>query len=68
MVREPTRLVELAVQAGPGRLANAAKRHMQQGGLRLDGRPHSATDRLVDPAELPALLSLGKRKVRLAAS
>jgi len=65
LVREPTSLVDLAVQAGLADSRNAAKRHARDHALRLNGEPQSA-DRLVDPGELPALLSLGKRKVRLA--
>ncbi len=64
VVREPTGLVELAVQAGLVDSKNAAKRHIQTGGLKLDGQTQS-TDRVVDPSELPLLLSVGKRKVRL---
>jgi tyrosyl-tRNA synthetase len=66
VVREPTGLVELAVQAGLVDSKNAAKRHIQTGGLKLDGQTQS-TDRVVDPSELPLLLSVGKRKVRLVA-
>ncbi|HLZ27012.1 MAG TPA: tyrosine--tRNA ligase [Chloroflexota bacterium] len=65
-VRVPTGLVELAVQAGLAESRNAAKRHLQTGGFKLDGQTQS-TERLVDPSELPLILSLGKRKVRLVA-
>ena len=65
-MRAPTGLVELAVQAGLVDSKNAAKRHIQTGGLKLDGQTQS-TERIVDPSELPVLLSLGKRKVRLVA-
>ena len=64
VVREPTGLVELAVQAGLVDSKNAAKRHIQSGGLKLDGQTQS-TDRIVDPSELPLMLSLGKRKILL---
>ena len=63
-VAEPTGLVELAVTARLAASKNEAKRQIKDGGLRLDGEPQ-ATDRVVDPADLPAMLSLGKRKVRL---
>jgi tyrosyl-tRNA synthetase len=65
-LRAPTGLVELAVQAGLVDSKNAAKRHLQTGGLKLDGQTQS-TERVVDPSELPLLLSVGKRKVRLVA-
>jgi tyrosyl-tRNA synthetase len=65
-VEQPTGLVELAVQAGLVSSKNDAKRHIREGGLRLDGQPQT-TDRVVSPSELPALISLGKRKVRLVA-
>src|SRR6266568_3536865 len=66
VVREPTRLSDLAVQAGLVDSRNAAKRHLQSGALKLDDVAQT-TDREVDPSELPKLLSLGKRKVRLTA-
>jgi tyrosyl-tRNA synthetase len=64
VVHAPTSLVDLAVQAGLVDSRNAAKRHAREGGLRLNGEQQPA-DRTVDPSELPALISLGKRKVRL---
>ncbi|HEX8967527.1 MAG TPA: tyrosine--tRNA ligase, partial [Chloroflexota bacterium] len=67
VVATPIGLVELAVRAGLAESNNDAKRHIRQGGIRLDGQPQ-ATDRVVDPAELPALLSRGKRSVRLVAT
>jgi tyrosyl-tRNA synthetase len=67
VVGEPTRLSDLAVKAGLVDSRNAAKRQLQAGGLRLKGEVQS-TDRVVEPAELPALLSLGKRKVQLVAA
>jgi tyrosyl-tRNA synthetase len=66
VVSEPSGLVELAVRAGLVESRNAAKRHIQTGGLKLDGEGQAA-ERVVDPSELPLLLSLGKRKVRLVA-
>jgi len=66
VVREPTRLIDLAIQAGLVDSRNAAKRHLQSGALKLD-EVAQAADRIVDPAELPILLSLGKRSVRLLA-
>ena len=64
VLREPTRLSEIAVQARLVDSRNAAKRHLQSGALKLDDVPQT-TDREIDPTELPKLLSLGKRKVRL---
>lgn len=66
VVREPTRLVELALQASLVESRNGAKRQLQSGGLKLDDISQTV-DRLVDPSELPMLLSLGKRRVRLVA-
>jgi tyrosyl-tRNA synthetase len=67
VVRQPKRLEELAVEAGLVDSLSDAKRHIRQGGLRLNGQPQ-ARDRIVDPSELPLLLSLGKRSVRLIAN
>jgi tyrosyl-tRNA synthetase len=64
VLRAPTLLVDALLQAGLVESRNAAKRHIRDGGVRLDGEAVTA-DRAIDPAELPRLLSLGKRKVRL---
>jgi tyrosyl-tRNA synthetase len=64
VVGVPTRLEEVAVQAGLVDSLSEAKRHIRQGGIRLNGHTQER-DRVVDPAELPLLLSLGKRKVQL---
>ncbi len=63
-VSQPTGLVELAVATGLAESNNDAKRQIRQGGIRLDGEPQS-TDRVVEPSELPKLLSRGKRSVKL---
>jgi tyrosyl-tRNA synthetase len=65
-VGEPVGLVELAVRAGLAESNNDAKRQIRQGGIRLDDEAQ-ATDRVVDPSELPKLLSRGKRSVKLIA-
>jgi tyrosyl-tRNA synthetase len=65
-VAQPTSIVDLIVKAGLADSKNSAKRLIQGGGVRFDDQRISA-DRVVDPSELPALLSVGKRKVRLAA-
>jgi tyrosyl-tRNA synthetase len=64
VVTQPTGLVELAVQTGLAESNNDAKRQIRAGGIRLDGEPQS-TDRIVEPNELPKLLSRGKRSVKL---
>jgi len=66
-VRRPTSVVDLAVETGLAGSKNAAKRHIQGGGLRFKDQRVDLADRVVEPSELPALLSLGKRKVRLVA-
>ncbi len=64
-VREPAGVVELAVANGLAESNNEAKRLIRQGGIRLDGQP-VATDYVVQPSELPKVLSRGKLKsVRL---
>jgi len=65
-VSAATRLEELAVTAGLVDSLSEAKRQIRQAGLRLDGEPQGR-DRVVEPSELPLLLSLGKRKVLLVA-
>ncbi|HEY3057362.1 MAG TPA: tyrosine--tRNA ligase [Chloroflexota bacterium] len=64
VVSRPTRLEELALEAGLVESLSDAKRQIRAGGLRVNGQPQER-DRVVDPAELPLLLSLGKRKVQL---
>jgi tyrosyl-tRNA synthetase len=63
-VMAPTNVLDLAVQAGLARSRNAAKQYVRDGALRLDGIKVDA-DRTVARNELPALLSVGNRKVRL---
>jgi tyrosyl-tRNA synthetase len=65
-VLEPTRVSDLLQRARFVNSRRDSKRHLESGGVSL-GDEKLATDRLVDPAELPKLLSLGKRKVRLVA-
>src|SRR5262249_26230350 len=67
VVDSPTRLSDLTVRAGLAESRNAAKRHIQAGAVRLGDRPETL-DREVSLAELPALLSLGKRKIRLTSA
>jgi tyrosyl-tRNA synthetase len=64
-VRAPTGLVELSVQAGLAETNNEAKRLIRQGGIKLGGQ-QVGTDYVVQPAELPKVLSRGKlRSVNL---
>jgi tyrosyl-tRNA synthetase len=65
-VMQPTGLVELSVLTGLAESNNDAKRQIRQGGIKLGGEPQS-TDRIVEPRELPKLLSRGKRSVKLVA-
>jgi tyrosyl-tRNA synthetase len=67
VVRQPTSVVDLAVEAGLVESRNAAKRQIQGGGLRIDDQKVDSSDRVIDLKDLPALLSVGKRKIRLVA-
>jgi tyrosyl-tRNA synthetase len=64
-VGAPMGLVELSVQAGLAETNNEAKRLIRQGGIKLGGQ-QVATDYVVQPSELPRVLSRGKlRSVNL---
>jgi tyrosyl-tRNA synthetase len=65
-VVEPTRVADLLQQASFVSSRRDAKRQLESGGVSL-GDERLTSDRLVEPAELPKLLSLGKRKIRLIA-
>jgi tyrosyl-tRNA synthetase len=65
-VVEPTRVADLLQQASFVSSRRDAKRQLESGGVSL-GDERVTVDRLVDPRELPKLLSLGKRKIRLVA-
>jgi tyrosyl-tRNA synthetase len=67
VVREPRRVGELALEAGLVNSLSDAKRLIRQEGIRL-GAKAVERDRVVDPGELPLLLSVGKRSVNLIAS
>jgi tyrosyl-tRNA synthetase len=61
---EPMPLPDLLVAAGLCRSKSQGRRLVQQGGVRLDGRPVEEVDLVVPPAE--AVLQVGKRRfVRL---
>ena len=64
--RLPRAWKSVLVAAGLVDSLSEAKRQIRQGGVRLNGEPQGR-DRLVEPSELPLLLSLGKRKVQLVA-
>jgi tyrosyl-tRNA synthetase len=65
VVSAPTGLVELAVSTGLAESNNDAKRLIRQGGIKLGGQ-QVATDYVVDPGELPKVLSRGRlRSVNL---
>ena len=66
-VSAPTSVLDLAIQAGLAKSRGNAKYFAREGALRLDD-VKVAAERVVDPAELPALLSVGNRKVRLVAT
>ncbi len=63
VVQEATGLIDLLVAAGLADSRSDGKRLLKGGGVRLDGAAQPA-DREVALSELPALLSVGKRKVR----
>jgi tyrosyl-tRNA synthetase len=63
-VAGPRDLVDLVAETGLAPSKSEAKRLLRGGGVRLGGVTEKA-DRQVDPSELPALLRVGKRSVRL---
>jgi tyrosyl-tRNA synthetase len=64
-VAAPTGLVEVSVQTGLAETNNEAKRLIRQGGIKLGGQ-QVGTDYVVQPSELPKVLSRGKlRSVNL---
>jgi tyrosyl-tRNA synthetase len=66
-VAEPTRVTQVLVSSGLASSLGEARRKIAEGGVRLAGVKVESHERLIDPSELPALISLGKRKVRLEA-
>jgi tyrosyl-tRNA synthetase len=65
-VEAPTGVLDLALQAGLVSSRREAKRQAQARALRLDRQP-VGEERVVQPGELPKLLSLGKRSIQLVA-
>ncbi len=63
-VDQPTSLYDLLAAAGLADSKSDAKRLVKGGGVSL-GDERQLADRTVDPAELPTLLRVGKRRVRL---
>lgn len=61
---QPARLAELLVQHGLATSRREAKQLIQGGGVRLDGVPQP-TDRELRLEELPHLLTVGKRRIRI---
>src|SRR5262249_16263848 len=61
VVSAPTGVVELAVATGLAESNNDAKRQIRQGGIKLAGVV-VGTDYVVDPGELPKVLSRGKMR------
>jgi tyrosyl-tRNA synthetase len=66
-VSAPRRVEELALEAGLVDSLSDAKRLIRQNGIRLAGKPVER-DRVVNPNELPLILSVGKRSVNLVAA
>ena len=65
MVQAPMGVVELAVAAGLAESNNQAKNLIRQGGIKLGGQ-NVGTDYVVQPSDLPKVLSRGKlRSVNL---
>ncbi|HET6320041.1 MAG TPA: tyrosine--tRNA ligase [Chloroflexota bacterium] len=64
VLREPRAVEQLALEAGLVKSLSEAKRLIAQNGIRLDGQP-VGRDRVIEPDELPLLLSVGKRSVKL---
>ena len=67
VVATPTNVVDLAVQAGLAKSRGNAKYFVREGALRFNDVKVVDAERVVDPSELPGLLSVGNRKVRLVA-
>lgn len=64
LLTEPTKLVDVLAESGLADSRNQAKKLLAGGGVRL-GNAKQTADRVVDTNELPALLRVGKRTVRL---
>jgi tyrosyl-tRNA synthetase len=65
VVVEPVRITQLLVDTRLAASIGEARRKIAEGGVRLDKVKIESHERMVEPGELPALLSLGKRTVRL---
>jgi tyrosyl-tRNA synthetase len=65
VVAEPKRVTHVLVDAGLAGSIGEARRKIAEGGVRLEGVKIESVDRMIEPTELPALISLGRRKVRL---
>jgi tyrosyl-tRNA synthetase len=60
-VSSPTGIVELAVATGLADSNNQAKRLLRDGGIKFGGE-NVGTDYVVDPGELPKVLSRGRAR------
>ena len=63
----PLSIEQLAVSSGLVKSLSEAKRLIAQNGIRIDGQP-AARDRVIEQRDLPLLLSVGKRSVRIVAA
>lgn len=58
-------LLDALIRAGLADSRSEARRHLRAGAVRLAGRQEGPADRPLADQELPALLAVGKRRVRL---
>ncbi len=63
----PLSIEQLAVSSGLVKSLSEAKRLIAQNGIRIDGQP-ATRDRVIEQRDLPLLLSVGKRSVRIVAA
>jgi tyrosyl-tRNA synthetase len=67
-VPQATRVTQLLLDSGLAASMAEARRKINEGGVRVRGEKIASVDQTVGPDELPALLSLGKRTVRLVST
>ena len=61
-------MTQLLLDSGLAASMAEARRKINEGGVRVGSEKVVSVERTVGPDELPALLSLGKRKVRLVSA